>query len=143
MGIKPIIQSALVLLLLFSLSVSASAQKKTRVTATDKVATRTTTTGISAADQKAIVELFKGVDASKYRLQFNSRQSVHGSRKVEMRDVQQIKRVNNPAELAGWIVFVVEGDDVIYVLAVGNSDLQSVIGKEKAAKLNAIMAKYR
>ncbi len=29
-------------------------------------------------------------------------------------------------EAAGWIVFVVEGDDVIYVLAVGNSPTWSV-----------------
>lgn len=113
---------------------TAYAQKKPATTARQ---------GVSAADQKAIIELFKGVDQSKYRIQFNNRKNVYGSRKIEMRDVQQIKRVNNPAELAGWIVFVVEGDDVVYVLAVGSSDLVSVIGKEKAQKLNAIMAKYR
>lgn len=141
---KRLFQSFLLILLLCSISFSASAQRKTRIspTKTDKVTARQAA-GVSAADQKAIIELFKDVDPSKYRLQFNNRKSTYGNRKVEMRDVQQVKRITNPVEAAGWIVFVVEGDDVIYVLAVGNSDLQSVIGKEKAQKLNAIMSKYK
>lgn len=120
-------------LLLCSLSLDVSAQSRPAAKAK----------GISAADQTAIKELFKGVDPAKYRLQFNSRRDVVGKRAVKMEDIQQVKRVTNPAEAAGWIVFVVEGDDVIYVLAVGNSDLVSVIGKEKALKLNQIMAKYK
>lgn len=97
---------------------------------------------ISAADQKAIRALFKDVDPSKYRLQFNQGKQVLGARKVEMQDVEQVKKYRNPAEAAGWIILIVEGDDVIYVLAIGNSELTNVLGKERAAKLNQIMAKY-
>lgn len=104
---------------------------------------KTTKSGVSAADQEAIAELFKGVDPSKYRLQFNNKSKTFGQRSVQMSDVQQVRRITNPAEAAGWIVFVVEGDDVIYVLAVGSSDLVSVLGKQKAAQLNQIMAKYK
>ncbi len=104
---------------------------------------KTVKKGVSAADQKAIAELFKGVDQSKYRLQFNNKSTTLGKRAVKMTDVEQVRKITNPGEAAGWIVFVVEGDDVIYVLAVGSSDLVSVLGKEKALKLNQIMAKYK
>lgn len=102
-----------------------------------------TAKGVSAADQKAITELFKGVDPSKYRLQFNGKRTTLGQKTVRMQDIEQVRKFTNPVEAAGWIVFVVEGDDVIYVLAVGNSNLVSVLGREKAAKLNSIMAKYK
>jgi hypothetical protein len=98
---------------------------------------------LSRADQRAIEALFKGVDPSKYRLQFNKGKRVLGTKKVEMRDLEQVKKYRNPAEAAGWIILAVEGpDDIIYILAVGNAELQSVLGKEKTAKLNQIMAKY-
>lgn len=97
---------------------------------------------ISAADQRAITEIFKGVDQSKYRLQFNQGKRVLGKKAVEMRDLEQVKKFRNPGEAAGWIILIVEGKDVIYILAVGSSDLQNVLGKEKTAKLNQIMAKY-
>jgi hypothetical protein len=104
---------------------------------------KTVKKGVTAADQKAIAELFKGVDQSKYRLQFNNKATTLGKRAVKMTDVEQVRKITNPGEAAGWIVFVVEGDDVIYVLAVGSSDLVSVLGKEKTLKLNQIMAKYQ
>jgi len=97
---------------------------------------------ISAADQQAIEALFKDVDSGKYRLQFNSGTRTLGNLKVGMQDLEQVKKYRNPAEAAGYIVFVVEGKDVVYVLAIGNDKVQSLIGKEKAAKLNQIMAKY-
>ena len=112
-------------------------------TATAQRGKTTARSGVSAADQQAIADLFKGVDPSKYRLQFNNKSKTLGQRSVQMTDIQQVRRITNPAEAAGWIVFVVEGDDVIYVLAVGNSDLVSVLGKQKAAQLNQIMAKYK
>lgn len=125
-------------LILSCLVLTATAQR----TVTPK-ATTTAKKGISAADQKAIKEIFRGVDPAKYRLQFNNKTETVGNRAVSMSDIRQVKKITNPAEAAGWIVFVVEGDDVVYVLAVGSSDLVSVIGKEKALKLNQIMAKYQ
>lgn len=138
---RQLLQMGMFALLMLFLSFSATAQRVSPKKSATKA--RTTKTGVSSADQKAIQEIFKDVDPSKYRLQFNNKKNVYGRHKVEMADVQQIKRVTNPVEAAGWIVFVVEGDDVIYVLAVGSSDLVSVIGREKAQKLNTIMAKYK
>ena len=94
---------------------------------------------ISPADQRALEALFKGVDPSKYRLHFTR---TVGRKNVEMRDLEQVSKIRNPGEAAGWIILIVEGKDVIYVLAVGKDELESVIGKEKAAKLNQIMGKY-
>ncbi|MEZ4773988.1 MAG: hypothetical protein R3D00_12455 [Bacteroidia bacterium] len=130
-------------LLMSFLVLSATAQRTTTPTRTTKATTAATKKGISAADQKAIKEIFQGVDQSKYRLQFNNKTETLGTRNVSMNDIRQVKKITNPGEAAGWIVFVVEGDDVVYVLAVGSSDLVSVIGKEKALKLNQIMAKYQ
>ena len=97
---------------------------------------------ISAADQRAIVALFKGVPKSKYRLKFNSGKTVAGSKRVAMRDMAQVSKITNPGEAAGYIVFIVEGNDVVYILAVGKDELDNAIGQERAAKLNSIMAKY-
>jgi hypothetical protein len=99
-------------------------------------------THISPADQRAIEALFKGVDQSKYHLQFENGKRTIGTKKVEMSELEQVKKIRNPGEAAGWIILIVEGNDVIYVLAVGGSELESVLGKEKAAKLNQIVAKY-
>lgn len=99
-------------------------------------------TTISAADQKAITALFKDVDATKYRLQFNNGKKAIGKREVKMEDLEQVRKVTNPGEAAGYIVLIVEGKDVIYILAVGSSELTSVLGKTKVAQLNKIMAKY-
>ncbi len=128
------------------LSFNAEAQRKSSTRYSperSRTTTKKTTKGISSADQRAIREIFKGVPSSQYRLQFNDGKSVYGSRRVSMSDVNQVKRVTNPVGAAGYIVFVVEGDDVVYVLAVGSSKLTSVLGKEKTQRLNQIMAKYK
>jgi hypothetical protein len=127
------------LALLIGLSLVASA-----VQAPTATAGRERPKHVSAADQKAIEELFKGVDPKKYRLQFQNGKRVLGTKKVAMRDLEQVKKYRNPAEAAGWIVLIVEteGQNVIYVLAVGSDELTSVLGKAKAAKLKQIMAKY-
>ena len=115
--------------------VQAQKSKSLKRTTSKKAMTR--------ADQNAVAALFKDVDPKKYKLQFNDKRSTYGNLRVRMRDVQRLKRRVNPVEAAGWIVFVVEGDDVIYVLAVGNSKVESLLGKEKTKKLNSIMAKYK
>jgi hypothetical protein len=96
---------------------------------------------IAESDKKAIIEAFKGVDPSLYRLQFNNGTEVYGNKKIQMRDIEQIQKVRTPGEDVGWIVFVVEKGDIIYALAVsGNMD--SVLGAQKAANLRAIKSKY-
>ena len=129
-------------LILCGVFATATAQKRV-TTSTIKKADLKQRKGISSRDQAAIKAIFKDVDPSLYRLQFNHKREVMGTKKVAMRDVKQVKRITNPAEAAGWIVLIVEGDDVIYVLAVGSSRLVSALGRQKARQLNAIMAKYK
>lgn len=143
---------SLLLILAFALALSVNAQD-TRLKRATK--TRTSTQlkqsvekkRISAKDRRAIAALFKGVDQSKYRLQFyngeNRRASKVGRLNYKMNDLKRVQRLTNPVDAVGWIVFVVEGDDVIYVLAVGSDKLKSVLGAQKVKRLNTIMAKYK
>jgi len=97
---------------------------------------------ISTEDKAAIKALFKGVSPSKYRLQFDNGKDVAGSKRVTMSQLKQIRRGINPGETAGYILLIVEGDNVVYVLAVGKKTLDNVLGAEKAKRLGAILAKY-
>lgn len=98
---------------------------------------------VSEEDKQAIIKLFEGVDKSKYRLEFNKGTEVFGSRKVAMKNLRQVSKFQNPAGKAGYVVLIVSDDGIVYILAVSKGGkLQSVVGAEKAAKLEAIMSKY-
>ncbi len=139
----------LVLCLLFAFTISLTAQRPTakKRTSATELKQDVAKKRISDADRKAIIALFKGVDQSKYRLQFYNGErktaSKYGRLNYKMNDLQRVQRLTNPVDAVGWIVFVVEGDDVIYVLAVGSDKLKSVLGASKVRRLNSIMAKYK
>jgi len=100
---------------------------------------------ISAEDKKAVIALFKGIDPSKYRLEFNHGRESYGTKKIEMSDLKQVRKISNPGEESGWVILIVEDDGVMYILAATHGDqsqLEEVLGKEKTARLNQIMAKY-
>jgi len=100
-------------------------------------------TTVSAADQRAIMALFKGVDPSLYRLQFNNGRTVAGKKKVSMAELEQASKVTNPAESHGYVVLMSADRGVVFILAVsGGKGMEEVLGAEKTAKLNQIMAKY-
>ncbi len=99
---------------------------------------------ISSEDQQAIVELFKNVDSSKYRLQFNEGRRVVGNKSVSMSDIEQVKKYRSVAS-SGYFTFIVSGrgaDEVVYIYSTEPGKTESVLGKEKTARLNQIMAKY-
>jgi len=145
---------ALILFLAMAVCISTNAQERRATTRdakkVDRAATLKRSTAkkrISAKDRQAIEALFKGVDPGKYRLQFYNgerrKASQLGRLNYKMNDLQRVQRITNPVDAVGWIVFVVEGDDVIYVLAVGSDKLKSVLGAQKVQRLNTIMAKYQ
>jgi hypothetical protein len=102
-----------------------------------------TRTPVSAEDKAAIIELFKGVPKSQYRLQFNNSKEVYGSKKVSMTELTQLSKVRKPGMDNGYVVLIVQDDGVMYVLAATKGGkLESVLGAEKFAKLNKITAKY-
>lgn len=140
------------LLLVFALSLSVDAQnsrynRASKTKSSTELKQDVQKKRISERDRRAIIGLFKGVDPSKYRLQFYNGErrntSKVGRLKYSMNDLKRVQRLTNPVDAVGWIVFVVEGDDVIYVLAVGSDKLKSVLGAQKVRRLNAIMAKYK
>ncbi|MEL7122055.1 MAG: hypothetical protein AAFO07_21590 [Bacteroidota bacterium] len=136
----------LCLLIAFSFSVNAQKPVSKSKANTAKLKQDVEKMRISEADRKAIIGLFKGVDQSKYKLQFYNGErksaSKYGRLNYKMNDLQRVAKVSNSVGAAGYIVLIVEGDDVIYVLAVGSGKLKNVLGAQKAARLDKIMAKY-
>ena len=61
---------------------------------------------VSKEDQKEIIALFKDVDPSAYRLQFNQGQEVHGKRQIQMNELEQIRKIRKPGGENGYIVFM-------------------------------------
>lgn len=143
---------SLLLLLFFAVTLSVEAQSSrfkspVKTQSGAKVKQDVAQKRISDKDRKAIQSLFRGVAPDKYRLQFYNgerrRASKYGRLSYKMNDLKRVQRLTNPVNAAGWIVFVIEGDDVVYVLAVGSDKLKSVLGAQKAKRLNSIMAKYK
>ncbi|MFN8344365.1 MAG: hypothetical protein U0X91_05155 [Spirosomataceae bacterium] len=98
---------------------------------------------ISAEDKKAIVALFKDADPTMYRLQFNDGKEVYGKRQIKMDELEQIKKVRNPAGENGYVVLAVKDDGIMLIFAATKGKVESLLGREKAAKLNTIMTKYQ
>jgi hypothetical protein len=98
---------------------------------------------ISAEDKKAIVALFKDADPTMYRLQFNEGKEVYGKRQIKMDELEQIKKVRNPAGENGYVVLAVKDDGIMFIFAATKGKVESLLGREKTAKLNTIMAKYQ
>jgi len=97
---------------------------------------------VSAADKAAIIKLFKGVDKSLYRLQFNKSKEVYGKKQFSMSEVEQINQIRNPGSANGYVVVAYRDDGVMYLLAVTGKKIDQVLGQERARQLNAIMTKY-
>jgi hypothetical protein len=91
-----------------------------------------------------LVEIFRDVDPSLYRLQFDGGRETFGTAKISMRDIRQTTRFTNPLDEHGWIVFVVEtkSQDVIYVLAASGKDLTSVLGAQKVSQLKTLSTQF-
>jgi hypothetical protein len=102
--------------------------------------------GVSAADKRAILEIFKGVDPSKYRLSFNNGGEVHGTKAIKMADLKQLSRNGGLAAKGVKWTFIV-GDrsenEVFYVYTEGESELVSVLGRQKVKALDEIARKYQ
>jgi hypothetical protein len=94
---------------------------------------------ISAADKAAIKDLLKGADAKNYRVQFDGGRDTAGSKKLTLADVKQAGRTG-----PGTGAVLVEDDIMIcYKGTVPYSVFEGQLGKEKAQKLNTILAKYQ
>ncbi|WP_421799764.1 hypothetical protein [Haliscomenobacter sp.] len=101
--------------------------------------------GVSAADKKAIVDIFKGVDASKYRLVFNNGSEVYGSKAIKMADLKTLSRTGGTAAKGTKWTFIAgdrSANEVFYIYSEGESELMSLLGKQKMKALEDISAKY-
>jgi hypothetical protein len=102
-------------------------------------ASTTSTRRISAADKAAIKELFKGVDPSTYRLEFDGGKDTMGSKKLTLASVKQAGRTG-----VGTGAFLV--DDDVMICHKGTAPwkvIEGQLGKEKVQRLNTIIAKYQ
>lgn len=126
---------SLIIMLVFGVSSHLFSQERSSAEAHKK---------ISAEDKAAIKEIFKGVDPAKYRLEFDGGKDTMGSKKVSMADVKQTKTVSHAGEEANRVTFIARDSGVVYCYTetVNKRVLEGVIGKEKVARLNQIMAKY-
>jgi hypothetical protein len=98
---------------------------------------------VSKEDQKEIIALFKDVDPSAYRLQFNQGQEVYGKRQIQMSELEQIRKIRKPGGENGYIVFGTKDEGIMLIFAVTKGKVESLLGKEKIVKLNTILAKYQ
>ncbi len=119
---------SLFLLCLFCFSVPAAAQSESK--------------GISKRDKDAIKRILKGVDPSKYYVRFNGGEETYGRKKVSMNDLKRVSKYSNPRTAAGWIIVIVEGADVVWIVAVGKEELKRTLGERRAQQLQSIAAKY-
>lgn len=102
--------------------------------------------GVTAADKRAIVDIFKGVDASKYRLAFNNGDEVYGSKAIKMGDLKTLSRSGGTAAKGIKWTFIVgdrSANEVFYIYTEGESELLSLLGKQKMKALEEIAAKYK
>lgn len=98
---------------------------------------------ISPEDKAAIKEIFKGVDPSKYRLEFDGGKEVMGSKKVKMGDINQIEKGGKPDSTDRVIIAVRDRGIVVFIaVSIRNRALEGQLGSEKLARLNQITAKY-
>jgi hypothetical protein len=99
----------------------------------------TTKKRVSAADKAAIKDILKGADAKNYRVQFDGGKDTAGAKKLTLADVKQAGRTG-----PGTGAFLVDDDIMIcYKGTVPYNVFEGQLGKEKAQKLNTILAKYR
>lgn len=93
---------------------------------------------ISAADKAAIKGLLKGADAKNYRIWFDGGKDTMGAKKLTLASVKQAGRTG-----AGTGAFLVDDDiGICHKGTVPIREFEGLLGKEKTARLNMIMAKY-
>lgn len=100
---------------------------------------------ISDTDKKAIIDLFKNVDPSQYRLVFNSGEEVYGQKSIKMSDLKTASRkIDGNAKGFKWTF--VAGDrgenEVFYIYTEGESKMASLLGTKKLNALKQIAEKY-
>jgi len=85
--------------------------------------------GVSAADQKKIMEIFKDVPKSEYKLVFNNGKTVIGEKQIKMDDLKRVSK-SSDANAAGikWTFIVGDrsANEVIYIYTEGMSKMASL-----------------
>ncbi len=101
--------------------------------------------GVSAADQKKIMEIFKDVPKSEYKLVFNNGKRVIGEKQIKMDDLKRVSKSSN-ANAAGvkWTFIVGDrsANEVIYIYTEGLSKMASLLGQKRLKALQDIAGKY-
>jgi hypothetical protein len=102
---------------------------------------KTRTKQISAADKAAIKDILKGAKPGAYRVQFDGGKDSMGAKKLALASVRQTQKSGS----AGALAYLADDGDIL-ICDKGtqpNVLLEGQLGKEKVAKLQGILAKYR
>lgn len=101
---------------------------------------------VSDADKRKIINIFKDVDPSSYRLVFNDGGEVHGQKPLQMNDLKRLSRSAGTASAKGikWTYIIGDrsANEVFYVYTEGESELMTMLGQQKYKALQDIVTKY-
>jgi hypothetical protein len=100
---------------------------------------------VTAADQERIIEIFKDVDPSQYRLVFDGGRKTIGERQIRMEDLRRVSKSTSPERAGVKWTFIVgdrSANEVFYIYTEGMSKMASLLGQKKFQALQEIAAKY-
>lgn len=101
--------------------------------------------GISKADQQKIINIFKDVPSSEYKLVFDNGKKTVGGKQIKMTDLKRVSK-NSSSRVAGvkWTFIVGDrsANEVFYIYTEGASKMASLLGQEKFQALQDLAAKY-
>jgi len=101
--------------------------------------------GVSDEHQKEIIKLFEDVDESEYKLVFDNGKETYGRKRIQMKDLKAISRKGGKMSKGIKWTFIV-GDrsrnEVFYIYTEGETELASMLGKKKFARLEEIASQY-
>ena len=104
------------------------------------------TSKLLAADKAVVIDIFKSLDPQHYYLEFTQGQNkeVYGTLSISGDDLAAIKRGSAPTDATHLIYGWYWQMGLLYVIGKTRTgvDLETLLGKENAAKLQAIITKY-
>ena len=107
--------------------------------------TATAQKSISKKDKQAIIDIFEGVDESKFIMYFNDGKEVYGKKRIKMSDLKMDEKwIQSAGKSVKWTFIVGDrsANEVIYVYTEGMSAMASLLGKRKLQQLISLTEKY-
>jgi len=97
-----------------------------------------------AADRAVIIDIFKSLDPQHYHLEFAPGKEVYGTLAISSDDLAAIRRGSSPTDANNLIYSWYYEIPLLYIIGKTRTgiDLETVLGKDNAARLKAVVTKY-